>query len=107
MARVAANLFEEECDGIRVRRFGKMAGFGVAALGERGLGRRGRSYGHGYLRAPDFGEEAVEKLRPGFSVPESSGDAEDLQFGAAQGEREGEGIVDVVSDVGIDDYLFG
>ena len=80
--------------------------FGVAALGERGLGRRGRASRHGYLLAADFGEEAVEKLRSGFGVPKGSGDAHDLQFGAAQGERDGEGIVDVVADISVDDYFF-
>jgi len=39
LAGVAANLFEEKSNGIGVGKLGEVAGFGVAALGERGLGR--------------------------------------------------------------------
>jgi len=99
LARVAANLFEEKKRRHSVRRFGKMAGFGVATLGERGLGRRGRASRHGYLRRPTSARKRSRSFARVSVVPEGSCDADDLQFGAAQSEREREGIVDVVADI--------
>ncbi len=107
LAGVAADLVEEEGDGVRVGELGKVAGFGVAALSERGFGRGGCAGGYGDVGATDFGEEAVEEFGAGFGVAEGGGDAEDLQFGAAEGEGDGEGVVDVVADVGVEDYFFG
>ncbi len=107
LAGVAADLVEEEGDGVRVGELGKVAGFGVAALGEVGFGRGGCAGGYGDFGATDFGEEAIEELGAGFRIAEGGGDAEDLQFGAAEGEGDGEGVVDVVADVGVEDYFFG
>ena len=107
LAGVAPDLVEEEGDGVGVRRLGEAAGFGVAALGEGALGRRRYASGYGDVRATGFGKEAVEKLGAGFRVAESCGDAEDLEFGAAESKGYGEGVVDVVADVGVDDNFFG
>jgi len=104
---VAAKPFQDETDRVGMRWLRRVAAFGVAALGERGLGRRGRTGGHGYLGVADFGEEAVQELGTGFGVTEGGSDAEDLEFGAAEGECDGEGIVDVVANVGVDEYFFG
>jgi hypothetical protein len=102
LAGVAANLVEKEGDGVGVGGLGEMAGFGVAALGEVGFWRGGRASGYGDVGAADFGEEAVEELGAGFSVAEGGGDTDDLQFGAAQGQSEREGVV----DVGVENYFF-
>ncbi len=101
------DLVEEEGDGIGVGRLGEAAGFGVAALGEGALGRRRNASGHGNVRATGFGEEAVKKLGASFGVAESCGDAKDFEFGAAERESDGEGIVNVVADVGVNDDFFG
>ncbi len=105
MAGIAADLIEEEGDGVGVGRLGKTVVLGVAALGEVGLGRRGNASGNGDFRAASFGEEAVEELSASFGVAEGGGDAEDLEFGAAEGEGDGEGVVNVVADVGVQDYF--
>ena len=108
LAGVAADLIKKEDDGVRMRRrLGEAAGLGVAALGEGALRGGGRAGSYGDVRTPDFSEEAVEKLGAGFGVAKSSGDAEDLEFGATESEGDGEGIVNVVSDVGVDDDFFG
>src|SRR5229473_1206940 len=107
LAGVAADLVEEEGYGIGVGGLGKVAGFGVAALGEVGFGRGGCAGGYGDFGATDFGEEAIEELGAGFGVADGGGDAEDLQFGAAEGEGYREGVVDVVADVGVQDHFFG
>jgi hypothetical protein len=83
-----------------------MAGLGVAALREGALDGRGSSGGDGDFRTASFGEEAVEKFGSGFGVAEGGGHAEDLQFGAAQGQSYGESVVNVVADVGVNvDFL--
>ncbi len=107
LAGVASDLVEEEGDGVRVGELGEAAGFGVAALGEVGFGRGGCAGGYRDFGAIDFGEEAIEELGAGFGVAEGGGDAEDLKFGAAEGEGYREGVVDVVADVGVEDYFFG
>jgi len=99
-------LVEEEGDGIRVRGLGEVAGFGVSTLRES---CPSGSWEHRRLR--DFGrrlrKEAVEELGAGLGVTKTGGDAEDLEFGAAEGESDGEGIIDVVAIFGVDDDLFG
>ena len=54
-----------------------------------------------------FGEETVKELGAQFGVAESGGDAENLELGAAEGEGNREGVVNVVSDVGVNDDFFG
>src|SRR6266704_463929 len=76
-------------------------------LGEGALGRRRNASGHGNVRATGFGEEAVKKLGASFGVAESCGDAKDFEFGAAERESDGEGVVNVVADVGVNDDFFG
>jgi hypothetical protein len=99
-------LVEEEGDGVGVRRLGEMAGFGVAALGKGAFRRRGDADSYRDVRAADFGEETVEKLGAGLGVTKRGGDAEDLEFGAAESEGDSEGVVNVVADVSVEDYFF-
>src|SRR5882724_4794803 len=106
LAGATADLVEEEGIGIRVGRFGEVVVLGVAALGESSFGWRGDAGGHRDFRAADFGKEAVEELGAGLGVTERGGDAEDLEFGAAESEGDGEGVVDIVADVGVEDYFF-
>src|SRR6267143_2250500 len=62
LAGVAADLVEEEGDGVGVGGLGEVAGFGVVALGEVGFGRQGYAGGYRDFGAAGFGEEAVEEL---------------------------------------------
>jgi len=107
LAGVAADLVEEESDGVGVSGLGEAVVLGVAALRESALGGRGNTSSYRDFRPTSFGKEAVEELGAGLGVTEGGSDAEDLEFGAAEGQCDGEGIVDVVADVGIDDYFFG
>jgi len=100
-------LVEEEGDGIGVRRPGEAVVLGVAALGEGAFRRRGDAGSYRDVRAADFGEETVEKLGAGLGVTKRGGDAEDLEFGAAESEGDSEGVVNVVTDVSVNDDLFG
>ena len=84
-----------------------MARFGIVTLRESALGGRGNASGYRDFGVASFSEETVEKPGAGFRVAESGGDAEDLEFGTAEGERHGEGVVNVVANVGIDDDFFG
>ena len=63
--------------------------------------------GYGDVRAAGFREEAVEKLGAGFRVAERGRDAKDLEFGAAESQGDGESVVNVIADVGVDDDFFG
>jgi len=101
------NLFEEKSNGVRVRGLCEAVVLGVPALRECALGGRGNTSSYRDFRAASFGKEAVEELGAGLGVTEGGSDAEDLEFGAAEGECDGEGVVDVVADVGVDDYFFG
>ena len=107
LARVAADLVEEEGDGVGMRRLGEVAGFGIATLGESAVRCSGNAGGYGGVRSTSFGKEMIEKLGAGFRVAESGGDAKDLEFGAAKSERHGESVVDIVADVRVNDDLFG
>ena len=82
---------------------GIVAAFGVAALGERAFGGRGRTGCHRDFRAAHFGKETINKLCASLGVSKRGGDAEDLQFRAAQSQSEGESVIEVVADVGVDD----
>jgi len=84
-----------------------MARFGIVTLRESALGGRGNASGYGDVGATGFGKEAVEKPGAGFRVAESGSDAEDLEFGTAESECHGEGVVNVVANVGVDDDFFG
>jgi hypothetical protein len=83
-----------------------MSAIRVASLGEYAVGFGGRAGGDGDILAAAFPEHAVDDPGAGFGVAEGGGNAEDFEFGAAQGESDGEGVVDVVADVGIDDDFF-
>ena len=50
-------------------------------------------------------QHSIHEFRPSFGIAKLGGDAEDLQFGALERERHREGVVDVVTDVGIDNDL--
>ena len=106
LARVAADLVEEEGDGVGMGRLGEAVVLGVTTLGERAFWRSGRAGGYGNVLAASFGEKAVKNLGAGFRVAKSGGDAEDLEFGAAESKSDGEGVVNVVADVRVDDDFF-
>src|SRR5437660_8921410 len=50
----APNLVQQKCDCIRMRSLCEVPPFGVAELGEGGLGRRWRAGGYGNIRAAHF-----------------------------------------------------
>lgn len=107
LARVVADLIEDETYGIGVGRLGEVAGFGVAALREGASGRRGNASRYRDFWVAGFGEKAVEEPSASFGVTESSCNAEDLEFGAAKSQGHSESIVDVIADIGVDYDFFG
>jgi len=70
LARVAANLFQDEAHCVGMRWLRIVAAFGVAALGERAFTHGGRTCCHGNFRAAHFGKEAIDKLCAGFGISE-------------------------------------
>ncbi len=90
-----------------MRRFAELGSVGVVAL-RHGIFRGGwLPCQDGNFRAADFAQKSVDDAGTGFGVAEGSGYAKDFEFGAFDGEREGEGVVDVVADVGVDDDFLG
>jgi len=81
LAGVAADLVEEESDGVGVSGLGEAVVLGVAALRESALGGRGNTSSYRDFRPTSFGKEAVEELGAGLGVTEGGSDAEDLEFG--------------------------
>src|SRR5215472_14652066 len=90
-----------------MRRLRKVPALGIAELRERRLWRCWRASCYRNVRAPDFAEHPVEQLGAHLRIAKRRGDAEDLQFGAAQGQRHRKRIVNVVADVGVNDDFFG
>ena len=106
LVRVARDLFREEVE------CGGMAGDGVMLfrvdfLGEAGGWWCGQTYRYRDVCVAGVREEAVEQAGAEGGIAEGGGEAEDPEFGAAQGEGDGEGVVDVVTDVGVDDDFCG
>src|SRR5438270_1921715 len=91
-----------------MRCLGELAGLRIAEWGECRLGRRCWDGRHGNIWAPCFNQETIEEFGARFGIAESCGDAEDLQFRAAQGQRHRESVINVVADIGVnDDFLSG
>ncbi len=75
---------------------------GVGALGEEiggGGGQPGIDRNVDDVRG---GEEVIEEASAEIGVAEGGGDADDANLRAAQQKSDGEGIVDVVADIGVD-----
>ena len=104
VARIFADLIEEEINGLRVGFH--WSAFCPGGLRKRRFGWRRSAFGDWDIRSASFGEQAIDHLRTKFRVAPRAGDAEDLEFGTDQGEADREDIVDVVADVGVDDDLY-
>ena len=89
-----------------MRWFCGVPALGILQLRKRGLRLCRRACGNGNIRARRFFEQAVEELGSHFRIAKGSGDAEDLQFRAAQGQSYGKSIVNVVANVRINDDPF-
>ncbi len=107
VAGIFFDLVEEEIDGLRVGFLRDVAGFGPLRLAEIGLGFCGDAFGDGDICGVGFDEEAVDHARAEFCIAPGAGDAEDFDFGAGEGEADGEDVVNVVADVGVDDDFCG
>jgi len=55
---------------------------------------------------PTSARKRSRSLARVFGVTKRGGDAEDLEFGAAESEGDSEGVVNVVADVSVEDYFF-
>ena len=106
LAGVALDLVENEVHRGRVRRAGERAGIAESAL-VHAIGCVGGNAGeNGDVAAASLGEEAIENPSAGFGIAERRCDAENLEFGTAQGKGHSKSIVNVVADVGINDDFF-
>ena len=72
-----------------------------------GLGFCGDAFGDGDVGRVGFDEEAVDHSGAKLGVAPGAGDAEDFDFGAGESEADGEDVVHVVADVGVDDDFRG
>ena len=76
---------------------------GEGALGEGAGGGGGRAGGDGDGGVAGVGEQAGEQAGAEGGVAEGGGDAEEVELGGLQEECDGEGVVDVVTDVGVEE----
>src|SRR5262252_9547065 len=90
-----------------MRRLRKVPALGIAELRERRLGRRWRAGCYRNVRAPDFAEHPVEQFRAHLRIAKRRGDAKDMQFGAAYSQRYGEGVINIVANVCVNDDSLG
>jgi hypothetical protein len=75
-----------------------------SSLGERG-GVRGRfALGHHHLGSPEGRQETAHQEHAGSRVAPRGGHADHLQPRIAERQGQGEGVIDVVADVGVDDH---
>ena len=105
LAGMLADLAENELHSI-----GVLAGglpLGIGGLGEDvvvGSGYAGRDRD---CLAAHGRQVTVHQAGAQFRVAEFRGDAENLQFRALEGQRQGKRVVDVVADIGVDDGQLG
>lgn len=106
-AGVLFDLVEQQGDRVGVLVIDAFAGPGP--LGERaGTGASLRdSGGYGDFFASGLAEQAVDHAAAHRSVAPGGGDTHDLDVGAGEEEAEGEDVVDIVADVGIEEDLVG
>ncbi len=100
-AGMLTNLVEQEAHA------GGMNGFrptGSVDLLREDVGVRSRhAGGDGDVFAANGVQVAIDEAGTQLGISKCGGDAEQFEFGAAQGQCEGERVVDIVADVGIED----
>ena len=100
--RVGAGGVEDEGSG-GLRGVGVGIGLGVGGLGEGSVGWSGDAGGYGDVGVAGVGEEVGDDVGAGDGVAEGGGDAEDVELRSVESVGEGEGVVYVVPDVGVDE----
>jgi hypothetical protein len=81
----------------------EMASLPVAALIHHIGGVRRGAGENGNVGSASFAEKSIDDFGSGLGVAEGGGYAENFKLGAAESQRECEGVVDVIADVGVDD----
>ncbi len=89
-----------------MRGSGEMAAFAVTPLIHDVGGMRRSASDDGNISAACFPKKPIYDFGAGLGVAEGGGYAENLEFGTLESERQGEGVVNVIADVGINDYSF-
>ena len=98
-ARVSPNLIEQKSHPVPV--FVRRLLLGISCLAEDiGVGRRDPRHDRNVLTS-QRSQVPIQQTRPQFRVAVRSGNAEDLQFRALEGEGERECIIDIVANVRI------
>jgi hypothetical protein len=64
------------------------------------------AHGHGNVFPAGFFKEAAQQAGAEMRVAPSAGDSQNLKFRTSQREPNGEGIINIVADVGVDDNFF-
>jgi len=97
----AGGVEDEGCGGLGSVGLG--VGLGVGGLGEGADGWGGDAGSYGDVGVAGVGEEVGDDVGAGDGVAEGGGDAEDLELRGMEGVGDGEGVVYVVTDVGVDE----
>ena len=103
---VGADGVEQEGDAVGVDGGGGDA-LGEGALGEGGGRGGGGAGGDEDVAVAGIGEEAGKEAGAEGGVAEGGGDAEEVELGGLEEEGDGEGVVDVVADVGVEEDELG
>jgi len=102
LARILADLAEQEIDGVGMR-FQRRAGLSPERLRKRYLALRRYALGDRNGGVAGFSEQTIDEPRAELRVSPGGADAENFELGAGNRKTDGEGVVDVVADVGVDD----
>ena len=100
------DLFENEIDCRRMRQSCKMSNLAVEPLAHGIVRLRRHSSRYRNILPASFAEQSIRNLRSAFGVAESCRDAQNLYLRAAQRQRHGKGVINVVTDVSVEDDLF-
>jgi hypothetical protein len=104
---VFPDLAQDVIHGAWMRGLGELSAFRITTL-TRGIGNmRGRARCHNDIRAAGLSEKTIQQPGASFGVTERSRDSQNLKFRTAQRKRDGERVIDIVSDIGIDNYFLG
>src|SRR5580658_4654754 len=103
LAGITANLLEDEIRGAGMKGPGEVTTLAIAALIHHIGGVSGCTGEDRNVGAAGFAEEPVDDFGSGFGVSEGGGNAENLELRAFESEGDRKGVVDIVTDVRVDD----
>jgi hypothetical protein len=89
-----------------MRRPREVTTLSIAALGELIVSVSRCSHGDWNVLATGLPEKPIQELGASLGISEGGGNAENFQLRAAETERNRECVIDVISDIGVNDDFF-